>query len=80
MGGGGGGVIDGENTTNLWNGDMSCRIPLTSLTGVLPNLLEDPDLQDERDPGRTIFMLDQEVPGLSIKQQQIFTLLFHFNS
>jgi hypothetical protein len=25
-------------------------------------------------------MLDQEVPGLSIKQQQIFTLLFHFNS
>ncbi|KAK3147228.1 hypothetical protein QOZ80_3BG0279760 [Eleusine coracana subsp. coracana] len=28
--------------------------------GMLPNLLEDPEFQDERDPGRTIFMLDEE--------------------
>uniref|UniRef100_A0A0A8YQU2 TIDP3108 n=1 Tax=Arundo donax TaxID=35708 RepID=A0A0A8YQU2_ARUDO len=27
---------------------------------MLPNLLEDPEFQDERDPGRTIFMLDEE--------------------
>nr|TKW18069.1 hypothetical protein SEVIR_5G408900v2 [Setaria viridis] len=34
--------------------------PTILLHRVLPNLLEDPDFQDERDPGRTIFMLDEE--------------------
>lgn len=29
--------------------------------GMLPNLLEDPEFEDERHPGRTIFMLDEEV-------------------
>ncbi|GJN31490.1 hypothetical protein PR202_gb19897 [Eleusine coracana subsp. coracana] len=35
-------------------------ISLLNNVGMLPNLLEDPEFQDERDPGRTIFMLDEE--------------------
>jgi len=34
--------------------------PTILLHRVLPNLLEDPDFEDKRDPGRTIFMLDEE--------------------
>ncbi|KAM0922500.1 hypothetical protein ACQ4PT_006021 [Festuca glaucescens] len=34
--------------------------PAIMLHNMLPNLLEDPDFQDLRDPGRTIFMHDEE--------------------
>ncbi|KAF0908488.1 hypothetical protein E2562_025450, partial [Oryza meyeriana var. granulata] len=37
--------------------------PTIFLHSALPNLLEDPEFQNSRHPGRTIFMLDEEKEG-----------------